>query len=131
MTADTSTEVEVGSPAPAGEKVARSGLLRWLIMGLGTVGVVLAVNQQFLLDIGGFQPLGNAYLYYLIGIFLAVSFLALPISRALDGRLLWVNLILAPSRWQVRAGWAGTGWRSSRRVGNTTHRRPRTSWPAS
>ncbi|CAM4003597.1 TRAP transporter permease [Palleronia rufa] len=106
MTAETSTDVEVGSPAPAGEKVARSGLLRWLIMGLGTVGVVLAVNQQFLLDIGGFQPLGNAYLYYLIGIFLAVSFLALPISRALDGGLLWVNLILAALS-LASAGWLG------------------------
>lgn len=106
MTAETSSEVEVGSPAPAGEKVARSSFLRWLIMGLGAVGVVLAVNQQFLLDIAGFQPLGNAYLYYLIGIFLAVSFLALPISRALDGRLLWVNLALAVLA-LVSAGWLG------------------------
>ncbi|RJK96682.1 TRAP transporter fused permease subunit [Paracoccus aestuarii] len=75
-------------------------------MGLGAVGVVLAINQQFLLGLFGFQPLGNAYLYYLIGIFLAVSFLTLPIAPDLEGRFAPVNLALAAMA-LVSAGWLG------------------------
>ena len=80
--------------------------LRWLVMLLGAIGVVMAVNQQFLLNLFGFQPLGNAYLYYLIGIFLAVAFVTLPISKSTDGRLLWLNLILGAAA-IVSAGWLG------------------------
>jgi len=78
--------------------------LRWLVMLLGALGVAMAINQQFLLNIFGFQPLGNAYLYYLIGIFLAVSFITLPISKSLDGRFLLLNLVLAVAA-IVSAGW--------------------------
>ena len=84
----------------------RTPLMRWLIMSLGLFGVFMAVNQQFLLNIAGFQPLGNAYLYYLIGLFLAVSFLALPISEGLRGRYEWVNLLLAVLA-IVSGGWLG------------------------
>jgi len=80
--------------------------LRWLVMLLGALGVAMAINQQFLLNIFGFQPLGNAYLYYLIGIFLAVSFITLPISKSLDGRFLLLNLVLAVAA-IVSAGWLG------------------------
>jgi TRAP transporter 4TM/12TM fusion protein len=77
-------------PMPVGHRA-----IQVLVMCLGSLGIVMAINQQFLLDLAGFQPLGNAYLYYLIGIFLAVAFLTLPLSPALAGRLLWVNLCLA------------------------------------
>lgn len=80
--------------------------LQWLAMGLGAFGVVLAINQQFLLGLFGFQPLGSAYLYYLIGIFLAVSFLTLPVSLSLQGRLAPLNLILAAMA-LVSTGWLG------------------------
>ncbi|ASJ73263.1 TRAP transporter permease [Granulosicoccus antarcticus] len=72
--------------------------LRWrriAIMVLGTIGVLMALNQQFLLNLAGFQPLGNSYLYYLIGIFLAISFLHLPVSKAHPNRLVWLNALLA------------------------------------
>ena len=78
------------TPMPAGRRA-----IQVLVMCLGALGIVMAVNQQFLLDFVGFQPLGNAFLYYLIGIFLAVAFLTLPISRTLADRLIWVNLLLA------------------------------------
>ncbi|TJZ85634.1 TRAP transporter fused permease subunit [Paracoccus hibiscisoli] len=75
-------------------------------MGLGMVGVVLAINQQFLLGLFGFQPLGNAYLYYLIGIFLAVSFLTLPVAPNLENRFAVLNLALAAMA-LISAGWLG------------------------
>lgn len=76
---------------------------RWLVMALGAAGIFLAVNQQFLLGVAGFQPLGNAYLYYLIGIFLAVAFLTLPLR---EGRLVLIDLGLAAAA-LVSAGWLG------------------------
>ncbi|MHA7874377.1 TRAP transporter permease [Roseivivax sp.] len=85
---------------------ARHRALRIAIMVLGVLGVLLAVNQQFLLNLFGFQPLGNSYLYYLIGIFLATAFLTLPISTALTGKLIWLNVILALLA-LVSAGWLG------------------------
>ena len=85
---------------------ARQGAVRICVMILGALGVLLAVNQQFLLNSFGFQPLGNAYLYYLIGIFLAAAFLALPISTALAGRLTWLNALLAVLA-LVSAGYLG------------------------
>ncbi|QIK40572.1 TRAP transporter fused permease subunit [Pontibrevibacter nitratireducens] len=98
-----------GADAPDFATNASSGpsaIMRWPVMALGALGVLLAVNQQFLLNLFGFQPLGNAYLYYLIGIFLAVTFLALPISSNLAGRLHWVNVVLAIAA-LVSGGWLG------------------------
>lgn len=79
---------------------------KWLIMLLGTVGVLVAINQQFLLNIFGFQPLGNSYLYYLIGIFLAVAFLVVPIGSGPSGKPVWLNIGLALLA-LVSAGWLG------------------------
>ena len=93
----------VNAPDPRAEPVlevapgptpARSRT-EWLVMALGAIGVLLTVNQQFLLNLAGFQPLGNSYLYYLIGIFLAAAFLTLPAFGARGGGALWLDLPLA------------------------------------
>ncbi|WP_233192895.1 TRAP transporter permease [Acidimangrovimonas sediminis] len=66
--------------------VRPAGLTRIVVLVLGGFGVVLALNQVFLLNLFGFQPLGNSYLYYLIGIFLSCAFLSVPARRAdVDG----------------------------------------------
>lgn len=67
----------------------------WMVIALGTLGVLMAINQQFLLNLFGFQPLGNAYLYYLMAIFLAVTFLVLPASPHPRGKLIILDLVLA------------------------------------
>lgn len=55
----------------------------------------MTINQTFVLGILGFQPLGNGFLYYLIGIFLAVAFLCFP-ARARDARRVpWYDWLLA------------------------------------
>ena len=92
----------VSAPPP----VPGQTVFRIIVMVLGVLGIAMAINQQFLLNLFGFQPLGNAYLYYLIGIFLAVAFLSLPVS-AHDPRLLWwLNPVLAAAA-LVSAGWLG------------------------
>ena len=92
---------EVSADAPTGQR-----MMRVAVMGLGALGVAMAINQQFLLNILGFQPLGNAYLYYLIGIFLAIAFLTMPVSRLHPQRLQWLNPVLAIAA-LVSAGWLG------------------------
>ncbi|WP_375262991.1 TRAP transporter permease [Palleronia sp.] len=79
---------------------------RVIVMVLGALGVSMAINQQFLLNLFGFQPLGNAYLYYLIGIFLAVAFLTLPASTMHPHRFWWLDPILAVAA-LASAGWLG------------------------
>jgi TRAP transporter 4TM/12TM fusion protein len=81
-------------------------LTRRLVMGLGLAGVLLAINQQFLLNIAGFQPLGNAYLYYLIAIFLGAAFLALPIWAGAPRWTMWINIGLLVAA-LISGGWLG------------------------
>ncbi|AFP30045.1 putative TrapT family, fused dctM-Q subunits, C4-dicarboxylate transport [Marinobacter sp. BSs20148] len=64
-------------------------------MGLGTLGLLMAINQTFNLKILGFQPLGNAYLYYLIGVFLAAAFLCFPAWSGARHRVPWYDWPLA------------------------------------
>ncbi|SDE87473.1 TRAP transporter permease [Rhodospira trueperi] len=85
---------------------SRAQALRWLVRIMGAVGVLMAINQQFLLNLFGFQPLGNAYLYYLIGLFLAVSFLAIPIQSKARRHLLWLDLLLGAAA-MISAGYLG------------------------
>lgn len=44
-------------------------------MLLGAVGLLMAINQVFSLRTLGLEPLGNSFLYYMIGVFLSVAFL--------------------------------------------------------
>ncbi|MFV0383778.1 TRAP transporter permease [Paracoccus sp. (in: a-proteobacteria)] len=94
------------APAAAPPPVHGNAAIRIVVMALGALGVVLAINQQFLLNLFGFQPLGSAYLYYLIGIFLALAFLTLPASTMHPQRLAWLDPILAVAA-LVSAGWLG------------------------
>ncbi|MDO6459663.1 TRAP transporter fused permease subunit [Granulosicoccaceae sp. 1_MG-2023] len=62
---------------------------------LGACGLLMAINQTFHLKILGFEPLGNAYLYYLIGIFLAAAFLCFPAWSGARNRIAWYDWLLA------------------------------------
>lgn len=64
----------------------------WLL--LGAIGMVLAINQTFNLSLFGFLPLGNSYLYYLIGIFLAAAFISVPALPGAAGRVPWYDWLL-------------------------------------
>ncbi|MBE0627021.1 MAG: TRAP transporter fused permease subunit [Burkholderiales bacterium] len=64
-------------------------------MALGATGLLMAINQTFSLRFLGFDPLGNAFLYYLIGIFLAASFLVYPLSNRHKDHVPWYDWALA------------------------------------
>ncbi|WP_370045757.1 MULTISPECIES: TRAP transporter permease [Salipiger] len=102
----TSAAAPEGGSAQAQPDSALQTALRAIVMVLGALGVIMAINQQFLLNIFGFQPLGNAYLYYLIGIFLALAFLTLPATAMNPRRFWWLNILLAIAA-MGSAGWLG------------------------
>lgn len=109
------TEINASGSGPAPEttpeapEVKMSQMpraMKALVMALGALGVVLAINQQFLLKLFDFQPLGNSYLYYLIGLFLCIAFQVLPVSKSTAGRFTWLNLLLGAAA-IVSAGYLG------------------------
>lgn len=64
-------------------------------MGLGAVGLLMTINQTFALKLLGFYPIGNAFIYYLIGLFLSVALLIFPARKADTERLPWYDWVLA------------------------------------
>jgi TRAP transporter 4TM/12TM fusion protein len=71
------------------------GVAYWAAILLGLVGLALTINQTFTLRLFGFQPLGNSFLYYLIGVFLAAAFICYPARGRDDDRVPWYDWLLA------------------------------------
>lgn len=85
-----------GAPPVPGFDTSRiSGTAAIAVYILGAAGLLLAINQVFLLNLFGFQPLGNSYLYYLIGIFLAIAFITIPARRSASRRVDWFDWVLS------------------------------------
>lgn len=70
-------------------------LSRWTVMGLGALGLLMTINQTFALKLLGFYPIGNAFIYYLIGLFLSAALLIFPARKADAERLPWYDWVLA------------------------------------
>jgi TRAP transporter 4TM/12TM fusion protein len=70
------------------------GAAKVIWLALGGVGVGLAINQTFNLSLFGFLPLGNSFLYYLIGIFLAAAFISLPATKGAAFTVPWYDWLL-------------------------------------
>ena len=70
------------------------GAALMVVYALAALGLLLAINQVFLLGAFGFQPLGNAYLYYLIAIFLSIAFLTMPASARWKDAVPWFDWVL-------------------------------------
>ncbi len=85
--------------AASPEAPEQGGRLRgagyWTVIVLGSLGLLMAINQTFNLKLLGFQPLGNAYLYYLIGIFLAAAFITFPSWKGAGDKVSWYDWPLA------------------------------------
>ncbi|MCK7545692.1 TRAP transporter permease [Marinobacter bryozoorum] len=93
MSASTSAEQAAPAPEPKAGRLRGAGY--WVVILLGTLGLLMAINQTFNLKLLGFEPLGNAYLYYLIGIFLAAAYIAFPAWKGATGKVSWYDWPLA------------------------------------
>ncbi len=97
-------------PVPAFEDPeARSARLRgpafWATFVLTAVGIFVSVNQIFNLGLFGFRPVSTGYYYLMIGLFVAVGFLAFP-ARKGQVAVRWYDwllafLVLASSLWML------------------------------
>jgi TRAP transporter 4TM/12TM fusion protein len=54
------------------------GSVYWITMALGSLGILMAINQTFGFNPGGFILIDNSYYYLLIAIFLSLAFLLFP-----------------------------------------------------
>lgn len=90
----SSDPIPVASDAPEETLKRLSGATKWFALSLGTLGLLMAINQTFRINFLGFTPLGNSYLYYLIGIFLAAAFICFP-ARPHASRVTWYDWLLA------------------------------------
>lgn len=75
----------------SGQKGRVSGVAYWSVITLGTIGLLMGINQTFTLRLMGFDPMGNSFLYYLIGIFLAASFLISPATASAKKYVPWYD----------------------------------------
>ena len=91
MQAATATNDQLKATA-RGQAGRLHGKTYWYAMGLGALGLLIAINQTFSLHILGFDPLGNAFLYYLIGIYLAAAYLIYPLSKKQGDYVPWYAL---------------------------------------
>lgn len=71
------------------------GVSYWAVIILGALGLLMAINQTFSLWLFGFKPIGNSYLYYLIGIFLAAAYLSFPARSGQVARVPWYDWLAA------------------------------------
>lgn len=97
MTSSQGVDAQIQTPKHEDSGKGRlRGFGYWVALTLGALGLLMAINQTFNLKILGFEPLGNSYLYYLIGLFLAAAFLCFPAWSGARNRISWYDWILAP-----------------------------------
>lgn len=58
------------------------------------LAILLCINQIFHLNLAGFMPIGNAYYYYILTLYLSVSFLIYPSGKRYEARIPWFDWIL-------------------------------------
>lgn len=88
-----------GEPAiafedPEARSVRLQGASFWVAFVLSVLGIVASVNQIFNLGLFGFRPVSTGYYYLMIGLFLALGFLAFP-ARKGELRVRWYDWLLA------------------------------------
>jgi TRAP transporter 4TM/12TM fusion protein len=90
---------------PEARSVRLVGAPFWAVFVLTAAGIFVSVNQIFNLGLFGFRPVSTGYYYVMIGLFLAVGFLAFP-ARKSHLSVRWFDwllafLVLASSLWML------------------------------
>jgi TRAP transporter 4TM/12TM fusion protein len=71
-----------------------TGLVYWIALIYGAIGILVAMNQTFSWDPFGYVLVDNSYFYLLIGIFLPISFLVFPARRKDENHVPFYDWIL-------------------------------------
>jgi TRAP-type uncharacterized transport system fused permease subunit len=89
---DASSKLDELSDELPSERV--SGLVYWITLIYGGIGILVAMNQTFSWDLFCIVLVDNSYFYMLIGIFLPISFLVFPARVADQSRVPFYDWIL-------------------------------------
>jgi TRAP transporter 4TM/12TM fusion protein len=81
--------VELAPSDGGGDRL--KGFAYWLALVLGTLGVVLTVDQTFNLHLTGGPIIDTSFYYMLLGVFLSLSFLAYPANKAAKAAIPWYD----------------------------------------
>ncbi|GAA4412120.1 TRAP transporter permease [Quisquiliibacterium transsilvanicum] len=79
---------------PEARSVRLEGPAFWAAFVLTSAGLLISINQLFNLGLGGFRPVSTGYYYLMIGLFVAVGFLAFP-ARKGQLQVRWYDWVLA------------------------------------
>jgi len=85
MEKDTGKESEKkGSPRLKGFSYVVTAIM-------SALAILLCVNQLFHLKIAGFMPIGNAYYYYILTLYMSISFLIFPGGKRYTDKVPWFD----------------------------------------
>jgi TRAP transporter 4TM/12TM fusion protein len=91
---DTNNAVAIElAPADGGRDRLR-GVSYWLALVMGSVGVLLTINQTFNLQIFGEPIIDTSFYYLVLGLFLSLAFLAYPARKSDQIAVPWYDWIL-------------------------------------
>jgi TRAP transporter 4TM/12TM fusion protein len=82
-------EVEIAPTDGGGDRLR--GVAYWLAIILGSVGILLTINQTFNLHLTGGPIIGTSFYYLLLGLFLSLVFLAYPAYPAARQTIPWYD----------------------------------------
>jgi len=88
-----------------------------VVIIMSSLGILIAINQIFQLDLFGFMPVATGYYYYILAAFLSITFIIFPAWKGDEHRLPWydwalflittvVNVYLATNAYNIlTSGW--------------------------
>ncbi|CAM3711814.1 TRAP transporter permease [Aeromicrobium ponti] len=68
-------------------------LLKTIVVIATLIGILLSINMLFYLELFGFNPLQNSYLYYILACFMPIAFLIFPAKKG--QKVKWYDFIFA------------------------------------
>lgn len=87
----SNTEKDTGKESEQEGGSRLKGLSYGVTAAMSALAILLCVNQLFHLKIAGFMPIGNAYYYYILALYMSISFLIFPGSKKYTKKVPWFD----------------------------------------
>ncbi|MEW5913941.1 MAG: TRAP transporter fused permease subunit [Thermodesulfobacteriota bacterium] len=88
------SETRPDETKPAKDSVRSSKLVYVVVAVISGLATLLCINQIFHLKLAGFMPIGNAYYYYILAMYLSLAFLIFPGGRTGYKKVPWYDWLL-------------------------------------
>lgn len=91
----TETNVLIEAEEEHGSVARCRGVWRWVVIALTLVGIAITISQVFYWNPFGSGMLRSTFLYYVLGAFLPIVFLAFPMRASHIHAVPWYDVVLA------------------------------------